>query len=132
MISVCAAILRKGETVLLCQRPASKKFPLLWEFPGGKVERGESDPMCLRREILEELGAPVEPVAFFHETRRKDYGEETLVRFYFCRLTGSDPRPLEHAAIGFFALPEALGLPLCSADREVVLRLAEAGGSAGP
>lgn len=54
-IEVAAGLLRDGELILVCQRRASAAHPLRWEFPGGKLEPGESPDACLQRELLEEL-----------------------------------------------------------------------------
>lgn len=55
-IEVAAGLLRDGDLVLVCQRAATGSHPLRWEFPGGKLEAGESAEACLRRELREELG----------------------------------------------------------------------------
>src|SRR3954469_10981111 len=54
-IEVAAGLLRDGELILVCQRHANAAHPLRWEFPGGKVEPGESPDGCLERELYEEL-----------------------------------------------------------------------------
>jgi 8-oxo-dGTP diphosphatase len=56
MISVAAAIIIRGGSVLVCQRSGVAPLPSLWEFPGGKIERDESFEQGLSREIKEELG----------------------------------------------------------------------------
>jgi len=56
MITVTAAIIRKGDTVLLTRRKQGQRMAGYWEFPGGKLEEGETLQACLEREILEELG----------------------------------------------------------------------------
>jgi len=54
-IEVAAGLLRDGELILVCQRRATAVHPLRWEFPGGKLEPGESPDACLQRELFEEL-----------------------------------------------------------------------------
>jgi 8-oxo-dGTP diphosphatase len=55
-LEVAAGLLRDGDLVLVCQRSARGAHPLRWEFPGGKLEDGESAETCLVRELREELG----------------------------------------------------------------------------
>lgn len=55
MTTVVAAIIRRGGRILICRRTAGQEHALKWEFPGGKVEAGESPPAALRRELQEEL-----------------------------------------------------------------------------
>src|SRR5579859_2573495 len=56
MIQVVAAILERDGKILICRRTAEQSHPLKWEFPGGKVEPGESPGEALARELEEELG----------------------------------------------------------------------------
>ena len=56
MLQVVAAILEREGRILICQRTAQQSHPLQWEFPGGKVEPGESPTQALARELEEELG----------------------------------------------------------------------------
>ena len=55
MTTVVAAIIRRSGRILICRRSAAHAHPLKWEFPGGKVEEGESAPQALGRELQEEL-----------------------------------------------------------------------------
>ena len=69
---VVAAVIRQDDKYLITQRRETASLPLLWEFPGGRVEQGETDVEALQREFSERLGARVnvgKPVAF----RRHDY-----------------------------------------------------------
>jgi 8-oxo-dGTP diphosphatase len=59
-INVTCAIILNNEKVLVVQRNSNMKLPLKWEFPGGKVEEGESEEMCIIREIKEELNIEIE------------------------------------------------------------------------
>ena len=60
-ILVVAGILKEGDRILICQRRRSDPYELQWEFPGGKVEDGESPDAALRRELKEELDIWAEP-----------------------------------------------------------------------
>jgi len=59
-IRVVAAVIERGGRYLITQRRASAVLPLLWEFPGGRVEEGESDAAALKREVLFRLGVDIQ------------------------------------------------------------------------
>jgi 8-oxo-dGTP diphosphatase len=59
-IRVVAAVLERDGKYLITQRRASAVLPLMWEFPGGKVEPGETDQQALKRELLHRLGVDIE------------------------------------------------------------------------
>lgn len=82
-IRVAVGILRRDEEVLLCQRKRTAKFGLQWEFPGGKVEAGETDEECLRRELREELSVELENVSPYdsEEMSYSDHGDFAVVFF---------------------------------------------------
>lgn len=59
MLQVTCAIIQHADKILICQRSASMKLALKWEFPGGKIETGESKEECLHREVKEELNIDI-------------------------------------------------------------------------
>ena len=61
MTTVVAGILKRNGRILICRRRADQPHPLKWEFPGGKLEAGESPQSALARELREELGIESEP-----------------------------------------------------------------------
>ncbi|MCA0757058.1 8-oxo-dGTP diphosphatase MutT [Paenibacillus sp. N4] len=78
MIEVAAAIIEDGEgRMLIARRAPGKSQAGMWEFPGGKLEPGESPEACLRRELLEEMGIEIEPYAYFG-VNEHDYGAVTI------------------------------------------------------
>lgn len=78
MIEVAAAIIEDGAgRILIARRASGKSQAGMWEFPGGKLEPGESPEACLRRELLEEMGIAIEPYAYFG-VNEHDYGAVTI------------------------------------------------------
>jgi 8-oxo-dGTP diphosphatase len=117
---VCALIERNG-LVLVAQRPAHKHLPLKWEFPGGKVEPGESPEAAIVRELREELGCEF---AISRALPRFNHAyAETIEMIPFTgRLArGSpEPHPHEHVALRWVAPAEFASLDLAAADLPVV------------
>ena len=81
-IPVVAGILRKGQTVLVGKRPETHNLGGLWEFPGGKIELGESPEEALARELKEELGidAEIGPLKF---AAAHTYGKTGILFLFF-------------------------------------------------
>jgi len=118
---VAAVIVREGR-VLLTQRMERSHLALRWEFPGGKVEEGESPREALAREMAEELGVETdvgEPFAFnWH-----DYGDKrVLLLTYRAEFTGT-PRLLGCRDMGWFDARGVAGLDLPEADAPILDRL---------
>lgn len=129
VIKVVAAVIEKQGEYLLIRRPKGGFMGGYWEFPGGKIDPGETSPQALVRELREELGVTVEPGRLV-ETVRHSYPEKRVeLEFYEARLTDGDPRLIEPAGIGWFAPEEMPCLPILPADLGVVSRL---GGASAP
>ena len=115
---VLAAVVRRDDTLLVCQRPPHKRHGGLWEFPGGKQEPGESDADSIRRELLEELG--VEPTAVGDEHFAiGDPGSPFLIAFVPTGIDG-EPACHEHTALRWATLDELATMPLAPSDRRYV------------
>jgi len=93
-LRVAAALIRRGRVLLLTQRPPGGPLGMLWEFPGGKVEPGETVGAALTREIAEELGVRARPGAVLEIVRhRYPHGLEVEVHFVDCDLESDELRP---------------------------------------
>lgn len=124
MLVVAAGVVMRGEQILICQRKAGVHNGLKWEFPGGKLEEGESPEEALVRELREEVAidATVTGVCdvLFHRYPNRD----VLLLFYYCRIAdGAVPMALDCRNIAWLELPKLLTLDLADADRELARRL---------
>jgi 8-oxo-dGTP diphosphatase len=128
-IPVVCAVIEHDDRVLLAQRPSNKHLALKWEFPGGKVEKGETPEAALLREIMEELNCRIHVVRtlprFTHTYDHKAIEMIPLV----CRLAAGSPapQPAEHAAIAWVLLLELLTYDLAAADLLVAAALLRPG-----
>jgi len=107
-IDVVAAIIRDDGKILITQRLDNVHLAGLWEFPGGKVEHGESLQSALQREIREELGIEISVHDVFF-TADHDYGVKYVrLHFFNCTAVTGNPRPLAVADLRWVR-PDELG-----------------------
>src|SRR5579863_1562001 len=101
ILVVAAALIDPDRRVLIAERPPGKAMAGLWEFPGGKLETGETPEQALIRELDEELGIAVkEPcLAPFTFASHGYGGFHLLMPLYVCRRWDGTPVPREHRAI---------------------------------
>lgn len=92
---VAAALIDTQGQVLLHRRAPGKHHGLLWEYPGGKVEAGESAEQALLREISEELGVVLNPGGLAPVSFAQGAGQPHLILLYACGLWQGQPRALE-------------------------------------
>lgn len=94
LVHVVAAMIERDGRYLLTQRRSTAVLPLLWEFPGGKVERGESDGGALARELRHRLGVEVEVGARISSVRHSYEAYDVELHLYECALpNGSSLEP---------------------------------------
>lgn len=117
-ILVAAAVIRRGDHVLLCQRPIVKRHGGLWEFPGGKVSDGESLTAALSRELREELLVDVVSTGATLLVER-DQGSPFEIHFISTEITG-EPFAQEHDRIEWVPIDACSRYPLAPADRKFV------------
>ena len=121
MIAVVAALAAKEGRLLIAQRPMGRHMGGKWEFPGGKLEKGENAAEALRRELKEELG--LSGVMVLDELWRSFYktpGRIIELIFLRCRLApGAEPSPREGQSIKWVLRGAVRSEPLPPADYEV-------------
>ena len=121
LVAACALVDADGR-VLICQRPEGKALAGLWEFPGGKVEPGETPEQCLIRELNEELGITVAsaclaPFVFASH----DYDDfHLLMPLYLCRRWEGQVNAHEHQASAWVKPVKLSDYPMPPADAPLV------------
>jgi len=119
MLQVTCAIIEHAKKILICQRSASMKLPLKWEFPGGKIETGESKEDCLRREIKEEINIDITIREAL--TMVEHYADFSLRLYPFvCSLQSGEVKALEHAQAIWVAIDQLLDYDWAEADLSIV------------
>lgn len=121
---VVAALVRDGTTILMSRRRPDQPMPNLWEFPGGKVEPGESPTAALAREVREELGCEVD-VGRIHEVVFHAYPEFDLYMLvYEARIVSGAARAVDVAEIAWVEAARLPELDLLPADYPLARALA--------
>jgi mutator protein MutT len=104
---VVAAAIERAGAYLLGRRPAGSNIAGRWEFPGGKVRRGETPEAALARELSEELAIEVEVGPRLHSLEHAYPHLNITLELFACRIVAGEPRALYHEEIGWFT-PQAL------------------------
>jgi 8-oxo-dGTP diphosphatase len=120
---IVAAVIIADCKVLACERSAPPEVAGRWEFPGGKVEPGESDEAALARECAEELGVRVAVGARVGPDVPLAHGRAVLRVFAAELLNGDRPTALEHSAMRWLAVGELDTVDWLPADRPIVAEL---------
>jgi 8-oxo-dGTP diphosphatase len=124
---VAAGIVRRAGKILACRRSTSMRHPGKWEFPGGKVEPGESVADCLRRELDEELGIAGEIGELVLTSVARYPGLEPIeLSFFFVDQFAGEPERRDYAEIRWVAPTELAALDFLEGDREILERLTRA------
>lgn len=117
VLEVVAGLIRSGDHFLACQRPPEKARALLWEFPGGKVEPGESGPQALIRECREELDVVLSVGDAFMDVTH-EYPDLTVhLTLYEAEIEQGEPKMLGHCDIRWITVAEMDQLAFCPADQ---------------
>lgn len=121
MLQVTCAIIVHEDKILICQRSAAMKLPLKWEFPGGKIELGESKKDCLNREIQEELGMVAIGIEQALTPVVHHYPTFSICLYPFvCTLESGAVHPTEHVQAIWVDAAELLDYDWAEADIPIV------------
>lgn len=120
MKEVTAAIIRDGHKILICQRAADDECAMLWEFPGGKREDGETPEECIIREIREELELDIKVLGVFTRSIYHFNGNEIHFTVFNAEIIGGILKLNVHNAAEWVTAQEIGGYGFMPADIEFV------------
>jgi len=125
-VLVVAAVIVHNGRLLACQRSRSGKFPLKWEFPGGKVQKGESPEAALVRELREELRVSASAGAEIYRTRHKYPEMPSVVEliFFAAKIEAGEMENRVFEAIAWVTPQKLPEMDFLDADRELIAKLA--------
>lgn len=122
-VDVAAGIVIRGGRILVTRRPADSHLGGLWEFPGGKIEPGETAEQALGRELAEELGVEARVGALWGILSHRYPEREVRLHFLFADIATGEPRAVASEEFRWATPPELAELPFPGADRPVVAAL---------
>jgi 8-oxo-dGTP diphosphatase len=122
-IPVVTALIKKGDQILVGQRPETGSLPGVWEFPGGKIEAGESPEDALTRELKEELGIDVEVGDLKLSCTHNYEGVSLLILFFEVNFWKGEPKEKHHTEVKWVHRDQLHELNLPQANRLILDRL---------
>ena len=122
-VQVTAAIIQQEGKYLICQRAHDDSLPLMWEFPGGKLEPGETLEECIIRECQEELGVDIRICGEFGKTSYPYKQWELVFTFFDAEIAVGTPVTTVHEQIRWVSAAELKKYTFCPADVEIVEKL---------
>ncbi len=114
---VAAFILRDGKFLIAKRREG-------WEFPGGKVKKGEDEIKALKREIREELGVEIEVENLICEEKEKIKDKEYKFYFYKAKILAGEPKPKEHLDLKWISYDEFKNFKFLNVDEKFLYSMA--------
>jgi len=123
LITVVAAIIKKDTKILITRRAKDQKLAGFWEFPGGKIEAGESEELCLIREIKEELNLVIAIEERLGEIVHSYEFANILLIAYACQYRGGDICLTVHDDFCWVEVSELSGFCFAPADEPFVRQL---------
>jgi 8-oxo-dGTP diphosphatase len=123
MLEVAAAIIKEGEQFLICQRAKEDECALLWEFPGGKREAGETLEDCAVRELKEELDVDIRVLEMFDTALYCFEDKEVFLTFFKAEIIGGDLTLKVHKEIQWVTRKELKKFNFMPANIEILERI---------
>ena len=123
MTEVVAALIWENDKFMICQRPAHKANALLWEFVGGKVEKGESLEEALVRECREELAVRITVGDPFIDVVHQYPDIKVHLTLFHAAIAEGEPQMLEHNDIKWITPQEIPNYHFCLADVEILAKI---------
>jgi len=123
---VMAAVVEKDGRYMICRRGPGRRLEGYWEFPGGKLEPGETPEAGLARELREELGIETETGRILDAQLESEF-HEFIILYYHSRIISGEPALTEHSEIRYVLPRELTGYLFSTADAKAAARLAERG-----
>jgi 8-oxo-dGTP diphosphatase len=125
VVDVAVAVVRRGGKFLLQKRPAGSHLAGSWEFPGGRVERGETPLAAARREAAEEASLAIGDAVLFH-VEEHAYADRTVrVHFFLASDAGGEPDAPSPRELRWASLDEIGALQIPAANRKAIGLLRE-------
>ncbi len=123
MRAVTAAVVEREGRYMICRRGPGRRLEGVWEFPGGKLEAGETPEQGLARELREELKIETD-VGRILDAQLESEFNEFLILYYLTRITAGEPELTEHSEIKYVPPGELVEYEFSTADAKVAAKLA--------
>ena len=120
MIDVVAAVIQKDTKYLIAQRNRNKHFAFHWEFPGGKVDNGETFIIALQREIKEELSIDIKILKKVSSQKHKDDKINVNVHYFLCEHSEGKINLFEHEDLKWVTKKELFSYKMAPGDSKII------------
>jgi len=123
MIRAVVGILKKGEKLLVAQRPVGKPYSGYWEFPGGKIEPDETGELALKRELHEELGIEVVQATFWFEHHHQYPDKKVELELWLVDSFNGEPHSKENQVLRWVTVSEMGDLRLLEGNIPIMEKI---------
>ncbi len=125
LLVVAGVIINNNNKVLISKRPEGKHLSNLWEFPGGKIKKGETPEKALERELKEELDISIntdklKPITFASHSYKEFH---LLMPLFLCEQWGGNVKPMENQEIRWIEPEAIINYPMPPADKPLIKNL---------